>query len=110
MIPRQVTLRSLTTFSGRFAMGTMGLPPHTLLRGAAPEPCKGFHPLTLPRFARFEAAYSFSTAFFTSVMNMCPGACVMTNGGFECMTTFCGVTPQGQNTGTSPSRIVTASP
>ena len=55
-------------------------------------------------------SYSFKTAFFTSVMNMCPGACVMTNGGLECMTTACGVTPQGQNTGTSFSRIVTASP
>jgi len=30
--------------------------------------------------------------------------------GFACMATACGVTPQAQNTGTSPERIVTASP
>ena len=28
----------------------------------------------------------------------------------ECITTFCGVTPQGQNTGVSPGLMVTASP
>ena len=34
----------------------------------------------------------------------------MQNSGFECMTTAWGVTPQGQKTGVSPGRIVTASP
>ena len=39
---RQVTLRSLTAFSVRFALGgngvTMGLPPHTLLGDSSPNP------------------------------------------------------------------------
>ena len=102
---RQVTLRSLTTLS-------LIASQYRNVGGLAPIPLpEGFHPSdSLPRFARFKAIHSFRTAFFTSVMNICPGACVMTNGGFECMTTFCGVTPQGQNTGTSPSRMVTASP
>lgn len=34
-----------------------------------------------------------------SVMNMCPGAWVITTGGFAFSTAACGVTPQGQNHG-----------
>ena len=45
-----------------------------------------------------------------SVINICPGECVITNDGFDAMMTFCGVTPHGQKTGTSPSRIVTETP
>ena len=41
--------------------------------------------------------------FFVSVMSMQPGAWVMANFGFTFITTDCGVTPHGQNTGTSPS-------
>lgn len=52
----------------------------------------------------------FQLHIFTSVTNMCPGAWVMQNSGLECITTFCGVTPQGQNTGVSPGLMVTASP
>ena len=40
---------------GRFAMGTLGCRPNPL-RGSAPKPRKGFHPLTLPRFALIFAA------------------------------------------------------
>jgi tetratricopeptide (TPR) repeat protein len=45
-----------------------------------------------------------------SVRNMWPGLCVTHSGGRACMTTACGVTPQAQNTGTSPGRSSTASP
>ncbi len=45
-----------------------------------------------------------------SVRNMCPGLWVMANGGRLWSSTACGVTPQAQNTGTSPARTVTASP
>ena len=33
---------------------------------------------------------------------MCPGACVIANGGRDSITASCGVTPHAQNTGTSP--------
>ena len=46
---------------------------------------------------------SFSREFFTSVMNICPGAWEMAMGGLALMTTDWGVTPQHQNTGISPS-------
>ena len=36
-------------------------------------------------------------------MNMCPGLWVIMNAGFEASATACGVTPQAQNTGTSPA-------
>ena len=39
--------------------GTLGLPPHTLL-GALPQTPPGTSPWTLPRFARFEAAWPYS--------------------------------------------------
>src|SRR5207247_10536701 len=45
-----------------------------------------------------------------SVMNMCPGLCVIMKAGFEARATACGVTPHAQNTGTSPRLISTASP
>src|ERR671916_666229 len=41
---------------------------------------------------------------------MCPGAWVIANGGREAMSAACGVTPQAQNTGTSPSANSTGSP
>ena len=34
---------------------TLGLPPQAPLRGSTPESRKGFHPLTLPRFAHIVA-------------------------------------------------------
>ena len=43
-------------------------------------------------------------------MNICPGACVKASPGFACIITACGVTPQAQNTGTSPAATGTASP
>ena len=46
----------------------------------------------------------------TSVTNMCPGAWVIISSGRLAAATACGVTPQAQNTGTSPSRISTGSP
>ena len=46
---------------------------------------------------------SFSLELMTSVMNMWPGAWVIAMGGFAFSTAACGVTPQGQNTGISPS-------
>ena len=64
-----------------------------------------------------------SSSFFASRTNMCPGACVIHNDGLQTInrklkniayllfiTTACGVTPQAQNTGTSPAAIVTLSP
>src|SRR5690606_18566955 len=45
-----------------------------------------------------------------SVIAMCPGACPIANGGLDCITAACGVTPQAQNTGISPGRISTGSP
>ena len=45
--------------------------------------------------------------FLVSVMSMQPGAWVMAKGGLLFMTMDWGVTPQAQNTGTSPSRIST---
>ena len=39
-----------------------------------------------------------------SVTSMCPGAWEIASGGRDSMTAACGVTPQAQNTGTSPSR------
>jgi hypothetical protein len=45
-----------------------------------------------------------------SVINMCPGLCVIMSGGFEASATACGVTPQAQNTGTSPGAISCGSP
>src|SRR5437867_2115796 len=45
-----------------------------------------------------------------SLMNMCPGACVRASTGFACIITACGVTPQAQNTGTSPAATGIASP
>eukprot|EP00293_Proteomonas_sulcata_P016742 CAMPEP_0184294956 /NCGR_PEP_ID=MMETSP1049-20130417/5992_1 /TAXON_ID=77928 /ORGANISM="Proteomonas sulcata, Strain CCMP704" /LENGTH=59 /DNA_ID=CAMNT_0026603381 /DNA_START=59 /DNA_END=241 /DNA_ORIENTATION=+ len=41
---------------------------------------------------------------------MWPGAWVTAKLIFDSMMAACGVTPQAQNTGISPSRIVTASP
>ena len=52
----------------------------------------------------------FSLVFRVSVISICPGAWVMAMSGFVFMMTFCGVTPHGQKTGTSPSFIVTMSP
>src|SRR5213078_3442494 len=43
-------------------------------------------------------------------MNMWPGLCVIMNGGREASATACGVTPQAQNTGTSPGLNACASP
>ena len=45
-----------------------------------------------------------------SVISMQPGAWVMQNSGFTCAITAWGVTPQAQNTGSSPGPIGTASP
>ena len=45
-----------------------------------------------------------------SVTNMCPGAWVIISSGRLAAATACGVTPHAQKTGTSPSRISTASP
>ena len=45
-----------------------------------------------------------------SVTNICPGLCVIRNGGLDSIATACGVTPQAQKTGTSPGRISTGSP
>ena len=45
-----------------------------------------------------------------SVISMLPGAWVMQNSGFTAAITDCGVTPQAQNTGSSPSPTGTASP
>mmetsp|Transcript_36685 Transcript_36685/g.96053 ORF Transcript_36685/g.96053 Transcript_36685/m.96053 type:complete len:284 (+) Transcript_36685:105-956(+) len=53
---------------------------------------------------------SISSLSVTSVTNMWPGAWVMAKGSFAWASAACGVTPHAQNTGTSPSRIVTASP
>src|SRR5205814_721258 len=47
---------------------------------------------------------------FQSVTNIWPGLWVTQIGGLVCMATACGVTPHAQKTGTSPGRIVTASP
>src|SRR5262249_43044462 len=58
-----------------------------------------------------EAPQSAASAWFgRSVMNMCPGLCVIMNGGFEASATACGVTPQAQNIGTLPGRMPTKSP
>ena len=43
-------------------------------------------------------------------MNMCPGAWVIMKGGFEATATACGVTPQAQKSGVSPSRMTGGSP
>jgi hypothetical protein len=45
-----------------------------------------------------------------SVTNMQPGLCVMTSGRHASAMAACGVTPQAQNTGNSPSAIGTGSP
>ena len=58
----------------------------------------------------FASRKSFNSAFGISVMNIWPGAWVMTIGGFAFSTAACGVTPQAQNTGISPSLISTGSP
>jgi hypothetical protein len=67
--------------------------------------------------AGFEAAPSMpgvqSVAIVSSrrsVTNMWPGAWVIISSGFEATATAWGVTPQAQNTGSSPSRISTGSP
>jgi hypothetical protein len=51
-----------------------------------------------------------SSTFLTSVISICPGEWVIAMGGFVLMSADCGVTPHGQNTGTSPGFIVTESP
>ena len=43
-------------------------------------------------------------------MNMCPGAWLIANAGLDAITALCGVTPQAQNTGTSPGRMSTGIP
>src|SRR4029078_7353040 len=48
--------------------------------------------------------------FGMSVMNMCPGLCVIMDDGLGAIATGCGVTPHAQNTGTSPGRTPTESP
>jgi len=48
--------------------------------------------------------------FFRSVTSMQPGAWVMANGGLAAAIAACGVTPQAQNTGSSPAFTGTASP
>lgn len=45
-----------------------------------------------------------------SVMSMCPGACVIAKGGCDAMSAAWRVTPQAQNTGTSPAAPAGASP
>ena len=45
-----------------------------------------------------------------SVTNMQPGLCVIASSQRAASRANCGVTPQAQNTGTSPGLIVTASP
>src|SRR2546425_11668624 len=55
--------------------------------------------------ARREKPHAHSAAsaeFGRSVRNMCPGLCVIMNGGFEASATAWGVTPHAQKTGTSP--------
>lgn len=53
-----------------------------------------------------------SSAVFatTSVISIALGRCDINNGSFASIAVFCGVTPQAQNTGTSPSSNGTASP
>ena len=41
---------------------------------------------------------------------MWPGACVIANGSALATMTLCGVTPQAQNTGTSPASSTGGSP
>ena len=53
-------------------------------------------------FERLTEGQPFKETFFTSVISICPGAWVITNGGLEAITALWGVTPQAQNTGTSP--------
>jgi hypothetical protein len=48
--------------------------------------------------------------FRRSVMSMVPGLWVMAMGGRAVRIATCGVTPQAQNTGTSPGAMGTASP
>lgn len=68
-------------------------------------------PLSLSCFYLFFASRkSFSSVLRTFVINICPGACVTTSGSFAFSIAACGVTPQAQNTGISPSRISTLSP
>ncbi len=59
------------------------------------------------RGAGAQRAWSRSSS---SVTNMWPGAWVIIRSGRLRAATACGVTPQAQNTGTSPSRSSTASP
>ena len=54
--------------------------------------------------------YNFKDEFKISLINICPGAWVITKGNFAFIITFCGVTPQAQNTGISPSFIIGSSP
>src|SRR2546427_6749968 len=55
--------------------------------------------------ARREKPHAHSAAsaeFGRAVRNMCPGLCVIMNGGFDASATAWGVTPHAQKTGTSP--------
>src|SRR5256885_6732482 len=63
--------------------------------------------------ARWEKPHAHNAAraeFGRSVMNMCPGLCVIMNGGFEASATAWGVTPHAQKTGTSPGPNACGSP
>ena len=60
--------------------------------------------------SKFSLYETDSWSFRVSSTSMWPGACVMQNAGLDFITIAWGVTPHAQNTGISPSCIVTASP
>src|SRR5207253_5342023 len=60
--------------------------------------------------SRNESQNAASDEFGRSVMNMCPGLCVIMNGGFDASATAWGVTPHAQKTGTSPGPNACGSP
>jgi hypothetical protein len=67
-----------------------------------------FGPTSYPAAVEVQSVAIVSSR--ASVTNMCPGACVIISSGREATATAWGVTPQAQNTGSSPSRTSTGSP
>ena len=88
--------------------------PRTKREDALKQPlleAAGYDVIRAPERPNEDRAHpSTSRSSGTSVTNMCPGACVIISSGRLAAATAWGVTPQAQNTGTSPSRISTGSP
>jgi hypothetical protein len=85
-----------------------GFSPH--YRSPAGETRRSDPPQKRPLPAYAGKGDIVSASASRSVTNIQPGACVIASSGFASIIAACVVTPQAQNTGTSPARTLTASP